>query len=331
MVDSKLSLNLCREPTVWNELVSASPQSNIFCRTIFLNAMDVEYDLWLVEDNGKPQVGAVILKHNDEILAAPQPFTLYQGLLFAGAQLPPHNTAIWILEVTEALLKGLSERYDKLSFCMHHAAEDLRGIQWFHYHEPELGQFKINLRYTGLIDLSTIIDFNDYFQTIRRNRQRDYRKSVSDNLKVEESEDIDMLDHLHKLTFERRGLPWDKRPQRLLRSISEAALSNGFGQLLSCRTKTGEPCSAALFLYDDHCAYSMFGATDPQYRNTGSYTYVTLESIRLCKAMGLQTWDFLGINSPQRGDFKTSLNALPKPYFEVEWNKQKESFAGCLK
>lgn len=322
METSKLSLTQCRTASVWDEFVAASPQSNIFCRTVFLDAMDVEYDLWIMDKNGQPQALALVARGEDGILTAPQPFTLYQGLLFAGISLPPHHRAAWTLEITEALLKGLSERYDKLSFCMHYAIEDLRGVQWFHYHEPELGQFKICLRYTGLIDLSAIADFEAYMQTIRRNRQRDYRKSQSDGLSIEESEDVDIIDYLHKLTFERQGLQWERRSQQLLRSITMASLLNGFGQLLIARTKSGEPCSATLFLFDDHCGYSMFGATDPRFRNNGSYTFVTLESLRRCKDMGLSTWDFLGINSPQRGDFKTSLNAMPRPYFEMEWEKK---------
>ena len=30
----------------------------------------------------------------------------------------------------------------------------------------------------------------------------------------------------------------------------------------------------------------------------------------------------VGINSPNRGDFKTSFNAMPIPFYEVEWIKK---------
>ena len=311
-----LSITRCTDPSIWNDFVSTSRQGSIFCNTVFLEAQRVKYDLWFVEKNGQPQVGAVVMLGDNEP-------TIYQGILFSGHSLNfrPHRRAKWTLEVIELLLKGLSERYGRLSFCLHHTIKDLRGLQWFNYNEPELGQFSIKLRYTGLIDLDTIPDFEDYFHTIRRNRQRDYRKAQSDGLIIEESNDIETLDQLHEMTFSRQDIQRGNREQLLLRSISEAAISKGFGKLLLCKNKQGETCSATLFLYDSYCGYSMFGATDPKFRSSGSYTYITLESIRRCKELRLKTWDFLGINSPYRGDFKTSFNSIPVPYYIITWNR----------
>lgn len=313
-----LTITRCTDLEAWDAFVATSPQCTIFCKTLFLDVHGGNYDLWFAVKGGQPQAGAVVT------LGESSPF-MYQGLLFAGHSrtLQPHRRAKWTINVTEALLEGLSQRYDRLCFNLHHATGDLRGIQWFHYHEAALGQFNITLRYTGLIDLSAIVDFEEYLDTIRRNRKRDYRKAKSEGLIIEESKDFDTLDELHRLTFERQGIEQSSEGKRLLRAISEAALSKDFGKLLLCKNKQGETCSATLFLYDSDCGYSMFGATDPKFRSNGSYTYITLESIRRCKVLGLQSWDFLGINSPYRGDFKTSLNAVPKPYFEVEWTRQK--------
>jgi hypothetical protein len=62
----------------------------------------------------------------------------------------------------------MEQRYDRISFCLHYRVEDLRSFQWFYYHEPQHGQFRMDLRYTGLLDLSAVQNFDAYLSTIRK-------------------------------------------------------------------------------------------------------------------------------------------------------------------
>ena len=62
-------------------------------------------------------------------------------------------------------------------------------------------------------------------------------------------------------------------------------------------------------------SYYLIGANDPNYRKDGTGGFVVLEQIRYCIEQGLSYVDFIGINSQLRGDFKTSFNANPTPYF----------------
>lgn len=313
-----LSMTRCTDPSIWNDFVVTSGQGSIFCNTVFLEAQGVKYDLWFVEKNGQPQAGAVVMGENTEP-------TMYQGILFAGHRrtLQPHRRAKWTLEVTGEFLNHLSKRYNRLSFCLHYAFEDLRVFQWFHYHEPQHGQFRLQLRYTGLLDLTTYPDFEKYLITIRQTRRNLYRQAVAKGLVVEMSNDIETLNSLHHLTFKRQGLKSDEQAGSNLRAISTAALTNGFGELMLCRTSNGEVASATLFLHDERCGYYLFGANHPDYRNTNSGTFLLMENIRRCYAKGIKTVDMCGINSPNRGDFKTSFNAVPTPYYIVTWKSSK--------
>jgi hypothetical protein len=66
-------------------------------------------------------------------------------------------------------------------------------------------------------------------------------------------------------------------------------------------------------------------ANHPEFRKTGCGTYLMIENIRRWQRKGLAAVDFVGINSPNRGDFKTSFNAVPVPYFLATWEKPKRS------
>jgi hypothetical protein len=39
-----------------------------------------------------------------------------------------------------------------------------------------------------------------------------------------------------------------------------------------------------------------------------------------CREQGLRLLDMVGVNSPQRGDYKTSFGAELRSYFVVDWN-----------
>ena len=323
MTDSKLSLSRCTDLSYWDSFVASSPQDNVFCRTGFLNALEVEYDLWFVLKDSEPEVGAVILRRGNEVLPAPYAFSMYQGILLSQgiAAQPPHERYKSIPEVFEFMLTELSTNYSRLSLCLHYTLDDLRGLQWFHYNEPQLGQVKMDLYYTGLVNLAAHSDFEVYLATIRKVRRYEYRRALRQGLTVEVSGDIDTLDHLHRLTFERQGLERSEEAARLLQTITAAALACGFGELLLCRNAAGEVASATLFLHDQHCGYYLFGANHPAHRGAGSGTFLLLENVRRCYDRGLRWVDVCGINSPNRGDFKTSLNVVPVPYFVANWER----------
>jgi len=313
----------CKDKERWDWFVASSPQSNVFCSTPFLDALGEEYDLLLIEEEGSLQLGAVVVKQDGKPICAPYPFTLYHGLLFDASKsnLPQHSRIRWGLEVTDYLLSVMEKHYDRISFCLHYTVEDLRSIQWFHYHESQKGLFNVELRYTGILDLQTINNFDEYLLAIRKVRRYEYRQALSDGLTIEVSDDITILNQLHKRTFERQGITRSPEEERLLLSISQAAISHGFGQLLVCRNKSGIIIAATLFLYDNKCGYYLFGANNPEFRNNFGGTYLLLENIRQCKERGLSKVDFAGINSPNRGDFKISFNAKPVPYFVTTWEK----------
>jgi lipid II:glycine glycyltransferase (peptidoglycan interpeptide bridge formation enzyme) len=172
------------------------------------------------------------------------------------------------------------------------------------------------LNYTGILGLSKIESFDQVLVNARTVRRQEYKKCVKNGFTVEESDDINILNLLHNKTFERQGISRSESEVFLTTTLAEKSISKGFGRLLICRDEKGIPASASLFLFDDNTGYYLIGANDPDYRKFGTGGFVVLEQIRYCIEQGLSYVDFMGINSPFRGDFKTSFNADPISYFE---------------
>ncbi len=318
------ALELCRDKATWDSLVNDSLQGNVFCLTSFLDALKRPYDTWLVRKGGRLCLGAVIVKDDKgEVASGPVPFSMYQGLLFSRIyeKDQPHSRVADTLKMVDFLLGELEGKYSRVFFSLHHKIEDLRSFLWFNYHRPEQGQFRVNLQYTGMIDLNRFPTFEGYLSSIRTTRRYEYRKAIKEEFSVEESNDVEKLDYLHELAFKRQGIL--RRPQisELVKSISGEALSKGFGELLFCKDNKGEVISATLYLYNGDCGYYLFGANHPDYRDAYGGTLLMLENIRRCQEKGISFVDVCGINSPNRGDFKTSFNARSVPYFYVIWEK----------
>jgi hypothetical protein len=248
---------------------------------------------------------------------------MYQGVLLSSAYggMPVHRRVRRSLEAAEFLLASLESRYERLTFWLHPSLEDVRAFSWFHYGTPDQGRFTLDVGYSALLDLTAAAPLDAYLRSIRDVRREEYGRARSRGCRVEESDDVETLERLHRLTFERQGAARSPSAPRQLERIARGALERGLGWMLVCRDAGGAVLSATLFLHDDRCAYYLIAGNDPAGRSTGSGTFLMIENIRRCMERGLKTLDFVGINSPNRGDFKTSFNGRPVPYFVASWQR----------
>ena len=319
-------LKKCIEKNKWDCFVELSPQGNIFCNSTFLDSIGIKYELWFVEIHNNPCCGFItILNSNDEFIVAPFPFSMYQGVLFShetsGKSVNKRTSEE--IQIVEFMLSELEKRFKSISMCLHYKLEDLRGFSWFNYHQPERGRFNVELKYTGLIELSAANGFDEYLKSIRKSRRYEYMKAKKQNYHIEILKDVSVLEELYCLTFKRQNIEVKQDQVMQLKCIAQTALDNKFGELLICRNSIDDAVGATLFLYDKNCCYYLVGANHPDYRQSGAGTYILLENIRRYIELGYKFLDVCGMNSPNRGDFKASLNAKPTPYYIVTWQSPK--------
>jgi hypothetical protein len=312
---SDFYINFKEDKQVWDVFASSSPQRSIFIYSKFLDSLSANYDLVTCYEKDKIVAGVmVIYSEMGKPVISTFPFTQYQGMLLAdNTQKATHSQITHEFKVVEYFIKQLTDRYRNFSLSHSWRLRDLRPFQWHNYHEPEKGHFKIDLRYTGILDLHQIESFEAYLSSVRTVRKQEFKKS-SQILKLQFSEDETLLDVLHAKTFERQNIERSDKDSILVQSICKNAIAGGYGKL-AVAYLDDIPVSAVLFLYDDRTAYYLFGANDPAYRNTNAGAFLLIQMIKDAFDNGLNEIDFVGANSPQRADFKISFNADLKPYF----------------
>lgn len=318
-----LELASCVDDEGWDQFVEGSSQGTVFCYSGFLRSLGESIERYFVLKEGQPVAAAVMLVRDGVPLPAPYHFSCYHGVLFSGPieELPMHRRVLERLRLVDFLLAELSKRFRCLSFCLHHEFTDLRSFLWFNYHEPEKGKFSVELYYTGLLRLPRSVTQEEYLKQVRDVRRQEYNRAIREAVRMEPSEDIDLLDSLHDLTFRRQSISRSADEVKLLRSIAGEALKGGFGKLWIARLPSGEAASAYFFLFDKRCAYYLFAANHPDFRKSAASSLLMFEVIDLFRKQDINTFDFCGINSPNRGDFKTSFNASPTPYYVLNWAK----------
>lgn len=320
-----LVLSRIEDLPLWDVELRQSPQSNIYCSSPFLLSLGCDFRLFMVEDGGKPVVGCpVILDKDGRPRMTTHPYSMYQGpwLTAAFQAQSPHSQVAAGLEVQDFLLAALEKEYDGFHFESHWLLPDLRSYSWFHYADGN--RFLIDLYYTGIIDCAEHRDFPTYLASLRKTRRQESRAFSDGSMKVAPAAgagDLNDFLRLYRATFSRQQIAVSEDECRLVESITRGALDGGYGTLYMCRRPDGRLASAALFLRDKRTSYYQFGANDPECRNLPGGSLVVLSGIRDAIDDGLRYVDMVGMNSPSRGAFKASFNAVPKPYFSMTWRR----------
>lgn len=304
----------------WDAFVELSPQGTIFSHSKYLQSLNVPFRLYKILSGQKVVALLPAIEDKSRRKIVQYDFTPNQGILFvddARIKLAPRQKVVDEFRITEFLIHELTQRYDEIAMFLSWAFQDVRPFLWHNYHQPHLGQFSVKPRYTALLDLKKI-DPSSYLGELRKGRRWDVKKAA--DCIVREASNLNAFMEIYESTFSRQGIALNDATLSLVRGIATSAISQGYGRLSSCEAEDGI-ASMNLLLYDKRRAYYLFGANNPNLRDTGGGTKLLFHNILEAKARGLEEFDFVGVNSPNRGDFKLGFNAELALYFDVRYSR----------
>lgn len=322
-MDAKISSNVtpyvlqtCKDMSAWDALVDGSQQGHVFSKSVYLKSLGVPFTCYLVvSPQGELLAGAAIVEEGLFMAKAPFAFTPHQGIFFAHSvsQQASQKRLTTQFRITEFFINALLEVYPNFSMALSPFFKDLRPFLWHNHGQVGKPTFQVKQRYTGHVDLQNF-SLDAFLATVRTVRRQEYKKS---EVQIQKSTDLNLFLSLYQQTFERQGLVIDKYTLSLVQRICSHAMNEGMGYLSAAQV--GDlTVSMAFFVTDERCAYYLFGANDPVMRDSKASTKLLLDNMALSATQGLQRFDFVGVNSPQRGDFKLSFNAELVPYQEVQ-------------
>ncbi len=299
----------------WDAMVEKSAQGTIFSNSRFLRSLNTRFRLFTILD-GHHVVALLSVIEDEAGNIVRFPFTPYQGILFLHDEpLLPRQKILDEFRIAEFIVGELTRLYRHMVLPCSWNFEDIRPFLWHNYHAQAAAHFTVQPRYTAVLDLKSM-DESRYPGQVRACRRQELKRSSAFTINGNAS--ADDFSRLYTSTFARQQIALEHNTLALVQRIISQAVAQGYGRLSSCDTSAG-PASMCLFLYDKTRAYYLFAANEPAQRNTGAATRLIFDNIFEARRRGLQELDFVGVNSPDRGDFKLSFNPGLKLYFELSY------------
>ena len=163
-------------------------------------------------------------------------FNVYNGIIFNQEILDIKNISrkySKILEYSEKIINLIAENHKHIHLTLNPNFEDLRAFQWYNYHERLKPKFKVELRYTGILNLKNLSkdQIIKNFRTVRRQEYKKFSRLVTTNGKVTD------LIALYKKTFERQDININENYLINVFDYCNHAIENKFARLNFKETK----------------------------------------------------------------------------------------------
>jgi hypothetical protein len=254
----------------WNSFVDESPQGDVFCYSWWLEAITKsDFKILAIFENNEIVAGMPLAFDAGSKVNIP-PLTRTLGVLFRKPQYQSERKQSsverkWLQE----LLKYMPLN-DFAQMCTHHNFTDWLPFRW--------NGFSQTTRYTYIINYSNKT-IDDLWNKIELETRRIIRKATENKIKVEITDDFELIYKYESMTFERQGLKFGI-PFNDLKLLDDAAKQRGNRAVFKAVDSTGKVHAALYVAFNQKSAYALLSGGDPELRNLGGHTLVMWEAVR---------------------------------------------------
>lgn len=322
MSEAIYRLEECLADEKWDAFVQKSPSGTLFSLSDYIAATRQPVRLfWCVRGTEK-RAAVAVTESPDGASALLHDFIIYNGLMFA----PPANkqnrsqVISEHFEIATDVAAALSARYPQLELALAPQVDDIRPFLWHNYGSSPC--YVPDVRYTAYVNLggfstATCPEDVPLFAEISYARRQEVRKAIKAGVRTVENDNALALADFYALTMRRQDITIEPQVHEALHFLAHSLLQKKMARLFTTYTAEGAAAAVALFGWDSKRAYYLFGAGDPQYRNTPCGTAVLWDGFKALADAGHTEVDLEGVNSPKRGWFKMSFGAELVPYYQL--------------
>ncbi|TAL60327.1 MAG: GNAT family N-acetyltransferase, partial [Bacteroidetes bacterium] len=159
---------------------------------------------------------------------------------------------------------------DFVQMCMHHSITDWLPFRW--------NGFRQTTRYTYIINFERK-EINSIWNNMEPENRRIIRRATENDLRVEITDDFDLIYKYESLTYERQGLKF-RLPYKELKLLDNAIKQRG-NRVIFKAVDTDNQVHAVLYIAFNHkSAYALLSGSDADLRKLGGHTFVMWEAIK---------------------------------------------------
>ena len=290
----------------WSDFINNTYQKNIYSDYKYLKNLNKDFNNYLFYEKDLPLIGAILF--NDNLEKVP---IFYNSIFISKKIKSPHKLNLICTEFINQILK-----YEKkIHLRLHYSVNDIRSFQWFNYNLNNSEKFLIKVFYTSILNIQKL-NASNLINQFNSSRKNIINQAIKNEYFSEEVNDVNILNDLNQKSFKRKR---SKNEILMASEIANNALINNIGSLIVTYDKFKNPFAASLFLHDDETSYYSVGGSIPDDRKNGSVSLNIYDQILNSIKLKKKNIDFVGVNSPNRGYFKTSFGGDTKLYFECKY------------
>ncbi len=306
----------------WDSFIRSSPGGTIFSNSYFLKLFSINIHAYYCYKKNEIMgaILCVVSPCGRKIIG--HDYIIHDGLMYRDlSYLNRSQRYSEEYKIQEFVSNELPAIYKCINFKLSTYFVDIRAFQWFNYHNNGL-KYQINVSYTSLVDISGFLHEKDLnkisiYKNASSARRQQIRYAIKKQVSTTLTNDVDSFVSFYNKTMINQDIVLPSSKLNKMKSLIKALLKVDLCVMVKSSTLQGEVGSMAVFLLDDKKAYYLFGANNPKLRDQHTGTAILWDSFYILSAKGYNTIDLEGVNSPNRGWFKTSFGGVIVPYYQV--------------
>jgi len=306
----------------WDKLVNNSDNGNIYNYSYYLNNIESNIKVFYCFKNKELRAGFISAYEDNNLVL--NNLIIYSGIIYN----KPTNKqnlsqkSSEQFQIQEFIFTEILYKYENITLNFHPSIIDIRPILWVNY-GLSLDKYAVELRYTSYVNISDFkskvkLEDIELYKNASVSRRQQIRYAVKKNYTLIESRDVDKFIKFYIMTFKRQNQNVNINYISKMGNIIRYLIENKKGILYASCDENNEIGSMAFFSWDNKRAYYMFGANDPNKRNTHTGTDILWKAFYKLQENGINEIDLEGINSPFRGWFKLSFGGNTIPYYRIK-------------
>ncbi len=290
----------------WNSFVDRSPQGDMFCYSWWLDAITKSNFSIIVAIEKNEIVAGIPLAYDAQKKVNEPPLTrtlgvLYKSQINLSEYKQVSNQRRWLT----ALLEHIPME-DFIQMCMHHNFKDWLPFRW--------KGFKQITRYTYLIHYQNH-SVDDLWKNLNQGRKNSIIRAINNNVKVEETDDFELLYQYCGLSYERQGLKF-RTPLKDLHALDLSIKNYGHRLILKAIDDENQVHALSYVAFNNRSAYYLLSGSDKKYRQTGSHTLLLWETIKYFRDK-VEYFNFGGSDIEHIEEHVRGFGGTLTPYFHI--------------
>ena len=290
----------------WDAFVNQSPQGDVFCYSWWLDAITrSNFKILAIIENNEIVAGIPLALDAQNKINVP-PLTRTLGVLFKNQ---PYQSNLKQTSTERKWLSALLKHLpldDFVQMCMHHSFTDWLPFRW--------NGFNQTTRYTYIIKYEKK-SINDLWNNLDKSIQSRITRANENEIKVEVTDDFDLLFHFVSLTYERQGLKF-KIPYDDFKFLDDAIKKRGNRLIFKAFDNTNQVHAVQYVAFNHKSAYALLSGSDANMRKLGGHTFVLWKALTYFSDK-VEYFNFGGSDIERIETHRRGFGGILTPYFQI--------------